>query len=99
MATAAKQPIYRLTTHLAYNIPQGNLNTADGCHYGRATLILIADHAAYHIFDVERVAPNHATLCPLMTHGLNRLLLPFQRCLTYACHSLIRGEAQKQIVP
>ena len=98
MAAAAEQPVDRLAAGLADQVPEGDLDRADGGHHGRSALVLVADHPADDRLDVERVAAQHPPLDPLVGQRLDRLLLPLQRRLADAGQARIRAQADEQVI-
>ena len=99
MAAAAEQPVDRLTAGLADQVPERDLDAADGRHHGRAALVLVADHPADDGLDVERIAAEHPALDPLVGQGLDRLFLPLQRRLADARQAGVGAQADEQVIP
>ena len=98
VAAAAKQPVDRLAARLADKIPQRDLDTTNRRHHRRATLVLVAHHAANDRFNIEWVAPKHAPFDPLVGDRLNRSFLPFERGLTNSGETSIGAQPNKEVV-
>ena len=96
MAPAPQQAIDRLIARLADQVPERDLDAADRRHDRRAALVLVADHAADHRLDVERVAAQHPAFDPLVRQGLDGLLLPLERRLADARQAGVGAQADEQ---
>ena len=100
MAAAAEEPADRLRRTLYRSGPMSAISTPlIAVIDGRAALVLVADHAANQRFDVERIAPQHASLDPLMGERLDGFLLPFESCFSHARQAGVGVQANEQIVP
>ena len=72
VTAAAEQPVDRLAAGLADQVPERDLDPADGGHDRRSALVLVADHPADDRLDVERVAAQHPPLDPLVATASGR---------------------------
>jgi hypothetical protein len=97
--TNAQQFIDPLAAGLAYDIPQRDLDAADGGHHRRAALVLVADQVADQALDVERIARQHPAFDPLVAQRLNGPFLPLQCRLADSGQSTVGGQADEQVVP
>src|ERR1700738_1411158 len=71
VTSAADKLIDRLPAGLSDQIPHRDLDATDRRQYGRAALILVANHSADNRFDVEGIPAYDSPLDPLMQNRID----------------------------
>ena len=100
MAAAAQQPVDRLAARLADQVPQRDLDAADGRHHRRARPGTGRESSRRSTASMSNGSrPSTRPSTHSWSSVCDRLLLPFERRLADAREAGVGAQADEQVVP